>query len=91
MNWWLGLEAFYLVALTPILALPYIALVLRHDHELRNLFSNYFQRVGFRLIPLCLQRGSSIETRNSVIVSFIVAVHGPIGLAPPTFDQIAGE
>jgi O-antigen/teichoic acid export membrane protein len=45
MKWWLGLESLYLVALIPILALPYIAIVLRHDHELRNLFSNYFQRV----------------------------------------------
>jgi len=45
MKWWFGLEAFYLVALTPIFAIPYIALVLRHDLELRNLFSNYFQRV----------------------------------------------
>ena len=45
MKWWSGLEASYLVALTPIFAIPYIALVLRHDLELRNLFSNYFQRV----------------------------------------------
>ena len=45
MKWWLGLEALYLVALTPIFAIPYIALALRHDHELRNLFSNYFRRV----------------------------------------------
>ena len=45
MKWWFGLDAVYLAALTPIFALPYIALVLRHDHELRNLFSNYFRRV----------------------------------------------
>ena len=45
MKWWLELEALYLVGLTPIFAIPYIALVLRHDIELRNLFSNYFQRV----------------------------------------------
>jgi hypothetical protein len=45
MKWWFGLEALYLVALTPIFAIPYIALVLRYDLELRNLFSNYFQRV----------------------------------------------
>jgi O-antigen/teichoic acid export membrane protein len=45
MKWWLGLEAFYLAALTPIFAIPYIALVLRHDLILRNLFSNYFRRV----------------------------------------------
>ena len=45
MKWWIGLEALYLVALTPIFAIPYIALALRHDHELRNLFSNYFRRV----------------------------------------------
>jgi O-antigen/teichoic acid export membrane protein len=45
MKWWFGLEAIYLVALTPIFSLPYIALVLRQDLELRNLFSNYLQRV----------------------------------------------
>jgi O-antigen/teichoic acid export membrane protein len=45
MKWWFGLEAMYLVALTPIFAIPYIALVLRHDLELRNLFSKYLQRV----------------------------------------------
>ncbi|MBT8364168.1 MAG: lipopolysaccharide biosynthesis protein [Deltaproteobacteria bacterium] len=45
MKWWLGLEAFYLVALTPVFAIPYIALVLRHDLILRNLLSNYFRRV----------------------------------------------
>jgi O-antigen/teichoic acid export membrane protein len=45
MKWWFALEAIYLVVLTPIFAIPYIALVLRHDLELRNLFSNYFQRV----------------------------------------------
>ena len=45
MKWWFGLEALYLVALTPIFAIPYIALVLRHDLVLRNLLSNYFQRV----------------------------------------------
>jgi len=37
-----GPEAF---GLTPIFAIPYIALVLRHDLVLRNLLSNYFQRV----------------------------------------------
>ena len=45
MKWWFGMEALYFVALTPIFSIPYIALVLRHDLELRNLFSNYFQRV----------------------------------------------
>jgi lipopolysaccharide exporter len=45
LKWWYGLETLYLVVLTPIFAIPYIALVLRHDLELRNLFSNYFQRV----------------------------------------------
>jgi O-antigen/teichoic acid export membrane protein len=45
MKWWLGLESLYLVALTPIFAIPYIALVLRNDLELRNLFSNYLRRV----------------------------------------------
>jgi O-antigen/teichoic acid export membrane protein len=45
MKWWIGLEALYLVALTPIFAIPYIALALRNDLVLRNLFSNYFRRV----------------------------------------------
>ena len=45
LKWWFGLEALYLAALSPIFAVPYIALVLRHDLELRNLFSKYFQRV----------------------------------------------
>jgi lipopolysaccharide exporter len=45
MKWWFGLEAIYLVALTPIFSLPYIALVLRHDLELRNLFLKYLQKV----------------------------------------------
>jgi O-antigen/teichoic acid export membrane protein len=45
MKWWLGLDAFYLVALTPIFAMLYLALVLRSDLELRNLFSSYIQRV----------------------------------------------
>jgi O-antigen/teichoic acid export membrane protein len=45
MKWWLGLESLYLIALTPIFTLPYIALALRNDLVLRNLFSNYFQRV----------------------------------------------
>jgi len=37
MKWWFGLEALYLVALTPICAIPFAILVLRHDHELRAL------------------------------------------------------
>jgi O-antigen/teichoic acid export membrane protein len=45
LKWWSGLEAIYLLALIPIFAIPYIAFVLRHDFELRNLFSNYFHRV----------------------------------------------
>ena len=45
MKWWFGLEALYLVALTPIFAIPYIALSLRNDLVLRNLCSNYFRRV----------------------------------------------
>jgi O-antigen/teichoic acid export membrane protein len=45
MKWWLGIESLYLVALTPIFAIPSIALVLRHDPELRNLVSNFFRRV----------------------------------------------
>jgi O-antigen/teichoic acid export membrane protein len=45
MKWWFGLEGLYIVALTPIFAIPYVALVLRSDLELRNLFSNYLQRV----------------------------------------------
>jgi O-antigen/teichoic acid export membrane protein len=45
MKWWFGLESVYLVALTPIISIPYVALVLRHDFELRNLFSKYLKRV----------------------------------------------
>jgi O-antigen/teichoic acid export membrane protein len=45
MKWWFGLEALYVVALTPIFAIPYIALVLRNDLEFRHLISDYFQRV----------------------------------------------
>jgi O-antigen/teichoic acid export membrane protein len=45
MKWLWGLEAFNLILLTPIMALPYIALALRHDLVLRNLFFNYLQRV----------------------------------------------
>jgi O-antigen/teichoic acid export membrane protein len=44
MKWLFGLEAIYLVALAPIFSIPYIALVLNHDLELRNLFSKYLQR-----------------------------------------------
>ena len=44
MKWWFGLEAAYLVALTPIFSIPYIVLVLRHDFELRNLLLKYLQR-----------------------------------------------
>jgi hypothetical protein len=50
MKWCFGLEALYLVAPTPIFAILYIALVLRRDLELRNLFSNYFRRVVSSLI-----------------------------------------
>ena len=45
MKWWFCLEAAYLVALTSIFSIPYIALVLRHDRELRNLFLKYLRRV----------------------------------------------
>jgi O-antigen/teichoic acid export membrane protein len=45
MKWWWELEAFYLILLTPIMALPYTALALRHDFVLRNLFLRYCQRV----------------------------------------------
>lgn len=45
MKWWFCLEAVYLVALTPFFSIPYVALVLRHDLELRNLLSNYLQRI----------------------------------------------
>ena len=44
-KWWFALEAIYLVALTPIFAIPYIVLALRHDLILQNLISNYFKRV----------------------------------------------
>ena len=45
MKWWFGLEALYIVAPTPVFAVPYIALALRNDLVLRNLFSNYLQRI----------------------------------------------
>ena len=45
LKWWFGLEPVYLVMLTPIFSLPYIALVLRHDLELRNLLSKYIRRL----------------------------------------------
>jgi len=45
LKWWFGLEPIYLIALTPIFSIPYIALVLRHDLELRNLFSKYIKKV----------------------------------------------
>jgi O-antigen/teichoic acid export membrane protein len=44
MKWWFGLEALYLVILTPIFCIPYVALALRHDRELRNLFLKYLKR-----------------------------------------------
>jgi O-antigen/teichoic acid export membrane protein len=45
MKWWFGLEAVYLVALTPICAIPYVLLVLRHDLELRAHLMNNLRRV----------------------------------------------
>jgi hypothetical protein len=45
MKWWVGLEPIFLIALAPIFSTPYIALILKHDLELRNLFSKYLQRV----------------------------------------------
>ena len=45
MKWWFDLEAFYLVALTPICAIPYVLLVLRHDLELRALLIKSIRRV----------------------------------------------
>jgi O-antigen/teichoic acid export membrane protein len=45
MKWWFCLEAVYLVALTPVFSIPYFALVLRHDLELRNLFLKYLRKV----------------------------------------------
>jgi O-antigen/teichoic acid export membrane protein len=45
MKWWVGLEPIFFIALAPIFSIPYIALILKHDLELRNLFSKYFQRV----------------------------------------------
>jgi O-antigen/teichoic acid export membrane protein len=45
MKWWFGLEAVYLVALTPICAIPYILLVLRHDLELRALLIKNIRKV----------------------------------------------
>jgi O-antigen/teichoic acid export membrane protein len=45
MKWWFGLEAVYLVALTPICAIPYVLLVLRHDSELRAHLVKNLRRV----------------------------------------------
>jgi O-antigen/teichoic acid export membrane protein len=45
MKWWIGLEAVYLVALTPICAIPYVLLVLRHDSELRAHLVKNLRRV----------------------------------------------
>jgi lipopolysaccharide exporter len=45
MKWWFGLEAVYLVALTPICAIPYVLFVLRHDPELRALLIKNIRRV----------------------------------------------
>ena len=45
MKWWFGLEPVYLLTLTPFFSIPYVALVLRNDPELRNLLSKYLQRV----------------------------------------------
>ena len=45
MKWWWGIEAFYLIALTPVFTIPYIVLALRNDLVIRNLLSNYLQRV----------------------------------------------
>lgn len=46
MKWWFCLEAVYLVALTPLFSIPYTALVLRHDLELRNLFLKYLRKAS---------------------------------------------
>ena len=45
MKWWIGLEAIYIIALTPIFSLIYIAFVLHNDLEFRNLFLIYWQKV----------------------------------------------
>ena len=42
LKWWFCLEAVYLVALTPVFAIPYVVLALRFDPEFRNLFLHYF-------------------------------------------------
>ena len=44
MKWWFCLEAAYLVALAPIFSIPYVALVLRHDRELRDLLTKNLRR-----------------------------------------------
>jgi O-antigen/teichoic acid export membrane protein len=44
MKWLFSLDAVYLVALTPVFSIPYVALVLRHDLELRNLFLKYLRK-----------------------------------------------
>jgi len=45
MKWWFCLESLYLVALTPICAIPYGVFVLRHDLELRHLLTKNLRRV----------------------------------------------
>jgi O-antigen/teichoic acid export membrane protein len=45
MKWWFCLEAGYLVALIPVFSIPYVALVLRHDLELRQLLTKNLRRV----------------------------------------------
>ena len=45
MKWWFRLEPAYLIALTPIFSIPYIALVLRRDLEVRELLAKYLKKV----------------------------------------------
>ena len=45
MKWWFNLEAIYLVAAAPVFSIPYVALVLGHDLELRNLFAKYLRKI----------------------------------------------
>lgn len=45
MKWWFCLKETYLIMLVPILCIPYVVLVLHHDHELRDLSAKILRRV----------------------------------------------
>jgi len=45
MKWWLRLDVTYLLVLIPFFSIPYLAFVMRHDLELRDLLTKNLQRV----------------------------------------------